>query len=188
MYAPSMWKRFRGVPVVVLVAWNLASCNAVARKAAAPVPEAEQRVGEALKDLYVAASLAAPQSPAQQKVILRMAEKASNGKELLLVMRAAVGVFPAGAGSQEQPAESQARSIVTAKMMDLGTLDQLIEYAMQYTVNPESARPFVQRMFQLGDENSDPRVWYRIRAAAFRLKAGDLERQAQARGDRLAVR
>src|ERR1039457_5364425 len=84
MYAPNMWKRLRGVPVVVLAAWNLASCGAVARKAAAPVPEAEQSVGEALKDLYVAASLAAPQSPAQQKVILRMAEKASNGKELLL--------------------------------------------------------------------------------------------------------
>ena len=80
------------------------------------------------------------------------------------------------------------RSIVTAKMMDLGTLDQLIEYAMQYTVNPESARPFVQRMFQLGDANSDPRLWYRIRAAAFRLKAGDLERLAQAKGDQLAGR
>ena len=188
MYAPNMWKRLRGVPVIVLVAWNLASCDAVARKAAVPVPEGEQFVGEALKDLYVAASLAAPQSPAQQKVILRMAEKASNGKELLLVMRAAVGVFPAGAGSQEQHAESQARSIVTAKMMELGTLDQLIEYAMQYSIDPESAGPFVQRMFQLGDENSDPRVWYRIRAAAFRLKAGDLERQAQARGDQLAGR
>jgi len=186
MYAPSMWKRFRGVPVVVLAAWNLTSCDAVARKAAAPVPEAQQRVSETIKDLYVAASLAAPQSPAQQKVILRMAEKASNGKELLLVMRAAVGVFPAGAGPREQPAESQARSIVTAKMMEFGTLDQLIEYAMQYSVSPESARPFVQRMFQLGDENSDPRLWYRIRAAAFRLKAGDLERQAQARGDQLA--
>jgi hypothetical protein len=182
-----MWKRFRGVPVVVLVAWSLASCSTAAKKAAAPVPEAKQLVGEGLKDLYVAASLAAPQSATQQKVILRMAEKASNGKELLLVMRAAVGVFPAGAGRQEQPA-SQVRSIVTAKMMELGTLDQLIEYAMQYSVDPESARPFVQRMFQLGDENSDPRVWYRIRAAAFRLKAGDLERQAQARGDQLAGR
>ena len=188
MYAPNMWKRFRGVPVVVLVAWNLASCTATARKAAAPVPEAQQLVSEALKDLYVAASLAAPQSPAQQKVILRMAEKASNGKELLLAMRAAVGVFPAGAGSREQHAESQARSIVTAKMMELGTLDQLIEYAMQYSVSPESARPFVQRMLQLGDENSDPRVWYRIGAAAVRLKAVDLERQAQARGDQLAGR
>ena len=186
MYAPNMWKRFRGVPVVVLVAWNLASCTAAARKAAAPVPEAEQLVGQALKDLYVAASLAVPQSPAQQKVILRMAEKASNGKELLLVMRAAVGVFPASAGPQGQSAESQARSIVTAKMMERGALDQLIEYAMQYPVAPESARPFVQRMFQLGDENSDPRLWYRIRAAAFRLKAGDLVRQAQARGDQLA--
>ena len=183
-----MWKRFRGVPVVVLVAWSLASCNTAARNAAAPVPEAEQVVGAGLKELYMAASAAAPQSPAQQKVILRMAEKASNGKELLLTMRAAVGVFPAGTGSQEQRAESQVRSIVTAKMMELGTLDQLIEYATEYSVNPESARPFVQRMFQLGDENSDPRVWYRIRVTAFRLKVGDLVRQAQTRGDQLAGR
>ena len=80
------------------------------------------------------------------------------------------------------------RSIVTAKMMELGTLDQLIEYAMQYPVNPESARPFVERMFQLGAEKSDPRVWYRIRVAASRLKVGDLERQAQTRGDQLAGR
>jgi hypothetical protein len=188
MYAPSMWKRLRGVPVVVLVAWSLASCNAVARKTATPVPEAEQVVDSAMKDLYMAASAVPPQSRAQQKVILRMAEKASNGKELLLVMRAAVGVFPADARSQEQRAESQVRSIVTAKMMKLGTLDQLIEYAKQYPVDAESARPFVQRMFQLGDENSDPRQWHRIRVVASRLKVGDLARQAQGRGDQLAGR
>src|ERR1039457_5660605 len=47
MYAPSMWKRFRGVPVVVLVAWNLASCDLTAKKAAAPVPETEQLVSRA---------------------------------------------------------------------------------------------------------------------------------------------
>jgi hypothetical protein len=117
-----------------------------------------------------------------------MAEKASNGKELLLAMRAAVGVFPSGAGPQDQSAESHVRSIVTAKMMELGTLDQLIEYATEYSVNPESTRPFVERMFQLGNENSDPREWYLIRATAFRLKEVDLGRQAQARGDQLAAR
>ena len=188
MYAPSMWKLFRGAPVLVLVAWNLASCGTAAKKAAVPVPEAEQVVSEALKELYMAASAAAPQSPAQQKVILRMAEKASNGKELLLVMRAAVGVFPADTGWHEQQAESQVSSIVTAKMMKLGTLDQLIEYATQYSVDPGSARPFVQRMFQLGNENVDPREWYLIRVAAFRLKVSDLGRDAQARGDQLAGR
>jgi len=188
MYAPSMWKRFRGAPVVVLVAWNLASCSTAAKKAAAPTPEAEQVVSEALKELYMVASAAAPQSPAQQKAILRMAEKASNGKELLLVMRAAVGVFPADTGWHEQQAESQVSSIVTAKMMKLGTLDQLIEYATQYSVDPGSARPFVQRMFQLGNENVDPREWYLIRVAAFRLKVSDLGRDAQARGDQLAGR
>jgi hypothetical protein len=188
MYAPNMWKCFRGVPVVVMAAWSLASCNTAASNATAPVPEAEQVVGADLKGLYMDASGAPPHSAAQQQVILRMAEKASNGKELMLTMRAAVGVFPAGTGSQEQPAEKQMRSLVTAKMMKLGTLDQLIEYGTQYPVNPESARPFVQRMFQLGGEQSDPRLWYRIRVAAFHLGVGDLERQAQARGDQLAGR
>jgi len=112
-----------------------------------------------------------------------MAEKASNGKELLLTMRAAEGVFPADSDSR-----SRVYTVVTAKMMKLGTLDQLIEYATQYSVNPESTRALVQRMFQLGGEKSDPRVWYRIRLAAFHLKVGDLAQQAQARGDQLAGR
>jgi len=171
-----------------MVVWSLASCSTATRNATAPVPETEQVVSADLKALYMAASGAVPQSVAQQQVILRMAEKASNGKELLLVMRAAAGVFPASSGSREQPAESQMRSIVTAKMMKLGTLDQLIEYTTQYSVNPESARPLVQRMFQLGGEQPDPRVWHRIGVAAFHLKVGDLERQAQTRGDQLAGR
>jgi len=178
-----MWKRFRGVAVVAMAAGTLASCNTAARNAAAPVPEAEQVVGADLKGLYMAASGAAPQSPAQQNVILTMAEKASNGKELLLTMRAAEGVFPADSDSR-----SRVYTVVTAKMMKLGTLDQLIEYATQYSVNPESTRALVQRMFQLGGEKSDPRVWYRIRLAAFHLKVGDLAQQAQARGDQLAGR
>ena len=183
-----MWKCFRGVAVVVMAAWSLASCNRADRNAAAPVPEAKQVVSAELKQLYMAASGAAPQSVAQQQVILRMAGKASNGKELLLVMRAAVGVFPANTESREQRAESQVRSIVTTKMMKLATLDQLIEYATHYSINPESARPFIQRMFQLGGEQADPRVWYQIRLAALHLKVGDLEQQAQARGDQLAGR
>lgn len=170
----------------MMVAWNLASGGTARCHAAGPAPEAEQVVSAAMKKLYMAAAAAPPQSPAQQNVILQMAEKASNGKELLLVMRAAVGTFPASTGAQEHPAESRVVSMVTAKMMELATLDQLIEYATQYSVNPDTARPFVQRMFQLGAENSDPRVWYRIRIAASHLKVGDLERQAQARGDRLA--
>jgi hypothetical protein len=184
MYAPNMWKRFCGASAVVLVACSMASCNTAAKKTAGPVPEAEQVVDPTLKDLYMAASAAAPQSAAQRKVILRMAEKASNGKELLLAMRAAVGVFPANA----EPQERQVRSIVTSKMIELGTLDQLIEYANRYPVDAQSARPFVERMFQLGDENSNPREWYRIRVVALHLKVGDLERQAQARGDQLAGR
>jgi hypothetical protein len=183
-----MWKRFYGTTVVVVFAWCLASCNNTARKAAAPVPETEQEVSAGMKELYMAASLAAPQSPAQQKVMLRMAQKSSNGKELLLTMRAAAGVFPEGNGPQEQGVESQVDSIVTAKLMKIGTLDQLIEYATSYSVNPESARPFVQRMFQLGNEESDPHVWHRIRVAAMRLKVDDMVRQAQLRADQTAGR
>ena len=180
-----MWKHFRGAPVVVLVAWSLASCGPAANHAAAPVPEADQAVSSAMKQMYMTASTAAPQSTAQQNVILRMAQKASSGKELLLVARAAVGVFPAG---PEQPVESQVRSIVTARMLTLGTLNQLMEYAAEYPVDPSSARPFVERMIQLGSEQSDARVWYRIKVAAAHLKVGDLERQAQTRGDQLAGR
>ena len=188
MYAPNMLKGFRGVPIVAMVAWSLASCNSAARNAAVSVPNAEQEISPAMKKLYMAAAATAPQSQAQQKVVLQMAERASNGKELLLVMRAAVGTFPAGSRSQEHPAEGHLRSMVTAKMIQFGTLDQLMEYSTQYSVNPESARRFVQRMFQLGDQDSDPRVWYRIRLAAARLKVDDLQRQAQAKGDQLAGR
>jgi hypothetical protein len=183
-----MWKRFRGMPTIMLAAWSLASCDVSTKKAAYPVPEAEQVVSETMKALYMAASQAAPQSSAQQKVILKMAQEASNGKELLLVMRAAVGVFPADAGPAERQTEHQVQTMVTAKIMELGTLDQLIEYATQYSVDPASARPFVQRMFQLGQQRSDARDWYRIRTAAFHLKVGDLERQAQSKADQLAGR
>jgi hypothetical protein len=180
-----MWKRLRGVPIIILAAWNLASCDVAPRKTANPVPEAEQVVGEAMRELYMAASAVPPHSPAQQKVILKMAEESSNGKELLLAMRAAVGVFPADAASAERRTEKQVQSIATAKMMEFGTLDQLIAYATQYSVDPASARPFVQRMFQLAQQGSEARDWYRIKAAAFHLKLGDLERQAQSRADHL---
>jgi len=180
-----MTVRFRGVPVIVVAAWNLASCNVAPRNADAPAAEAEQVVAEAMKELYIAASAAAPQSAAQQQVILKMAREASNGKELLLTMRASVGVFPAGAGPPERQAENQVQSIVTAKMMELGTLDQLIEYATQYSVDPASARPFVQRMFQLGQQRSEARDWYRIKTAALILKVSDLEQQAKSKADQL---
>jgi hypothetical protein len=178
-----MWKRLRGVPPVVVAALSLASCNSSANKAAAPPAEADQAVSAAMKDLYMAASAAAPQSDAQQKVILRMAQKASNGKELLLAMRAAAGVFPAGGQSQ---IESQVRGAGASKMMQFGTLNQMIEYATEYPVNQADARPYVERMFQLAEGESDPRIWYRIRVAAFHLRVDDLERQAQAKGDELA--
>lgn len=177
--------QFRGVPLLVMAAWMAASCHPAPHKAAAPTPEADQVVSAPMKRLYMAVSAAAPQSAAQQKVVVQMAEQASNGKELLLVMRAAVGVFPAGA---PEKTEGRVRSLVTAKMMQVGTLNQLIDYAENYPFAEENARPFVERMFELGNAQPDPRVWNRIRAAAFHLKVGDLEREAQAKADQLAGR
>lgn len=169
--------------LLVAVACSLVSCRSGAQRAATPVPESEQAIGESMKELYMAASAAAPQSPAQQKVIQRMAERASNGREVMLVMRAAVGVFPAGAAL-----ESQVRATVTAKMMDVATLDQLLDYAAEYPIEPARSRKFVERLFELGERSPEPRVWYRIRAAAFHLNVGDLGQQAQAKGDDLARR
>ena len=116
-----------------------------------------------------------------------MAQKATNGKELLLVMRAAIGVFPSEA-SGEPAVESQVCSTVTAKMMQYATLDQLIDYAKVYPVYGEYTRRFVERLFELGRQTSDARAWYRIRAVAFHLKVSDLAQQAQSRGDQLAPR
>jgi hypothetical protein len=174
-----MWKRLRSALFVAVAACTVASCGAARNQAAAPVPEADQAVSAGIKDLYMAVSAAPPRSAEQQKAVLRMAAKAANGKELFLVMRAASGVFPAGG-------DTQLSAIVAGKMMSVATLGQLIEYATTYPVNPESARPLAERMFQLGANESDARVWYRIRVAAYHLKLEDFERQAQARGDELA--
>jgi hypothetical protein len=138
-----------------------------------------------MKELYMAASVAAPHSPAQQEIILKMAQEASNGKELLLAMRAAVGVFPTEARPAERQTENQVQSIATAKMMKLGTLDQLVQYATQYSVDATVGRAYVRRMFQLAQKRSEARDWYRIKAAAFHLQLGDLGQQAQSRAEEL---
>jgi hypothetical protein len=180
-----MLQGFRGVPFLVMVAWNLVSGHAVAGGQTAPQPETEQVVSTELKKLYMAVAAATPHSAAQQEVIRQMAATASNGKELLLTMRAGIGVFPAAKGSQENPAESRIRAIATAKMMQAGTVEQLIEFATQYSVSADSARPFVQRMMQLGSQNSDPRIWHRIRLVASRLRVPDLEKEALAKAEEL---
>jgi hypothetical protein len=179
-----MWKLVGYAPLALMTAWTLASC-AGGKPDAATQPESEQVVSETLKNLYMACSAATPQSAAQQKIVLQMAEKAENGRELLLVMRAAVGVFPNDAAGQESSAKLHIEALVSAKMMKFATLDQLIEYSTQYPVDSASSRPYVQRMLQLGGENPDPRLWYRIQLAASRLHVGDLAAQAQAKGDQL---
>ena len=178
MYSLSMLKLRARMWLGVASVLVLPSCHTASRVEVA-TPESQQVIGESVKELYRACSAAPPQSHKQQQLVLSMAEKASNGKELLLAMRAGVGVFPNGQ-------KSHICAMVAAKMMRLATLNQLIEYARLYPVNPEDARRFADRMFQLADQNRDPQIWYGIKVAAFHLKVGDLERQAQAKGDELA--
>ena len=187
MYASNM-KSLRSVLLILTATGILAGCHTASRQAAAPVPEADQVISKAMTENYMTVSVAAPHSLEQQKLILRMAHDATNGKELLLVMRAAVGVFPPAAPSGPSTLESQVRSTVTAKMMDFATLGQMIDYAVEYRVDAAQGRKYVERLFELGENNSDARVWYRIRSAASHLNVPDLEQQAQARGDRLASR
>jgi len=179
-------KCFGTVLLIGAVAGILASCHTASRQAAVPTPEREQVISEALKELYMAVSMAPSQSLQQQKLILRMAQKATNGRELLLTMRAAVGVFASNAAAGAQTVESQVRATVTDKMMQLATLDQLIDYAKLYPVDAEHARRLVERMFELGNATTDARVWYRIRSMAFHLKEPDLVEQAQVKADQLA--
>lgn len=133
----------------------------------------------------MAVSAAPPRSPEQQTLILKMARQAANGKELLLVMRAAVGVFPSG---QPSEAEMQVHSLVLPKMLQVATLDQLVEFAGAHPVDAQYSRRLVQRMFDLGNGARDARTWYRIQTAAYHLGVRDMEQQAQENGDRLKAR
>ncbi len=174
-------------PVLLAVAWSLASCSDAGSNTAA-VPESEQVVRTELKTLYMAASAAPPQSAAQQQIILKMAQQASNGKEALLTVQASAGVFPPNGGPQDKARENDVHGIVTDKLMRFGTLEQLIECARHDAVAQSNARQFVQRMFELAGGTQDQAVWYRIRAAAFHLKLGDMVSVAQAKLDQLSAK
>lgn len=177
MYAQCMWKLLRYAPLAI-GAVVLACRSSLQQNTAAATPPAI--ISESVKDLYMACSAARPRSASQQKLLLEMAHEASNGKELLLVMRAAEGVFPAQAAPQEVKAERHLRGMVASKMIKSAGLDELIEYAMKYSINPEDGRPFVQRMLQLAVENPDPRIWSRIQRAAVQWNVTDLALQAEA--------
>ena len=178
MYSQRMGKRRPGTWLGVAVVFVLCSCRTASQEA--PIPESSQVISDSLAQLYMQCSTAPPHSPAQQHLVIVMADKASNGKELLMVMRADLGVFPPG-----DPNETRVRHTVETKMMKVGTLNQLIEYADLYPVNPEDERPFAQHIFVLAGNDQDPGTWYRVKAAEHHLKVGDLEEQAQAKGDQL---
>lgn len=174
-----MWKLRACTWLGAAAALALPSCHTAPKQEVA-IPESQQVISESLKQLYMACSAAPAKSDAQQKLVLNMAEKASNGKELMLAMRAGVGVFPPG-----QSTEHRVRAMVAAKMMRVATLGQLTSYAMLYAVNREDERPFAERIFQLAGQDPDPRIWYRIKVAVHHLNVGDLEQQAQVKADRL---
>jgi len=164
---------------------TLAACHTASRQTSRPMPEEQQVIGERIKELYMKVSMAPARSPQQQKLILSMAGQAANGKELLLVMRAANGVF-AAKGPDGNTLEQSLLPAVTVKMMEVATLEQLIDYAVEYPIGSRQARRLAERIFELGDENRDSRVWHRIKAAAYHLGTHDLERQAQVRAEQLA--
>ena len=175
------------VLLIGAAAWLLAGCHTASRQAAGPLPETEQVVSEELKEMYMAASAAPRQSPEQQRLFLRMAQKAANGKEVLLVMRATQGVYTGSAGAANS-VENQVVSLTTNKIMQCGTLEQLVDYARLYSVDRGHAHAYLQRMFVLGTGSEDPRVWYEIRSVAFRLKEAELEQQALAKATQLSSR
>ena len=181
-----MRKRCCGVPLVLVAALNLSSCQTMWKTT--PIPEAKQVISKELKTLYMDATAAPPQSAVRQNVLQRMAERAANGKELLLVMEAGLGPYPANSGARESRTESQVRSMVTAKMMQMATLDQLVVYAKEYAVYPGSARLLIQRMFQLADGDSEPGTWARISEVASMLGEDDLTQRAEAKTTQVARR
>jgi len=182
-----MWKLAQNIPLALMAASILFSCHTAPREAANP-EESAQTIRDSVKALYMEASAATPHSVAQQKLLLKMAQESLSGAELLLTLRAAVGVFPPGPDAETQRAERQLRAIIADKLIKAGTLDQLIECAMRYPINQQDAQPFVQRIWRLADQVHDARVWDRIRLAAFHLNARDMAQQAQLRIDLLSGR
>ena len=177
MYARDMWTlRYAPLATSLLVLACQPSPQQGTVTGASPA-----LISDSIKEFYMACSAAPPRSPEQQKLLLKMANKASNGKELLLVMRAAEGVFPAVATPPESGRQSHFRGIVTGKMIQLASLDELIEYMMRYSINAEDARPFIQRMLQLAAGSQDPRIWSRIQHGAVQWKLADLALQAEAK-------
>ncbi len=184
LYAPLVRIRIESCVFLAFAGCGMAGRQTALPTAAMPTPEEQQVVGGVAKTLYLAVSRSKPRSSEQQHLVLRMAETAKNGKELLMAMRAGMGVFPPP-GAPGHSLEGQVRSIVTGKMLRMATLDQLADYASRYGVDAADARPVVERMFELGDSASDPQVWLRIRAAAFRFRLSDLERLARERVEQI---
>lgn len=175
------------MPAVAATVMGVISCRTAPPVAsqAAYRPASEQSISPKLKELYMRCSAAPRRSAAQQALVREMAERASNGKELLLTMRASVGVFANESDTEKQPAEVELNSLVAAKMARLADLDQLVEYASQYTVNPADSRAVAQRMLELAGNSADSRTWSRIRRAASHLNLNDVAQQAQGRVEAL---
>jgi len=180
-----MWKLSRDIPLALMATVTLSSCRTTPWEAASP-KESAQAVRDSVKAAYMDVSAVSPHSVAQQKLLLKMAQESTNGAELLLTLRAAVGVFPQGPNAGMQGTERQFRAIIGDKLIKVGTLDQLIECVMRYQINQADGQPFIERMFRLADQVHDARVWDRIRLAALHLNASDMAQQAQLRIDLLS--
>ncbi len=175
-------QQFRFALLTMPMVLALASCQSSPNEKSSG---AQQSISSELQRLYMDCSAAPPQSAQQQSIIRQMADKASSGKELLLVMRAETGVFPANASPGAGRAQREIHSIVAAKMIKAASFDELTDYVVHYPVNKEDARPVVERMFDLASAQSDPAMWQQVARAARVMKVSDLAGQAQAKRETL---
>jgi hypothetical protein len=180
MYSQGMWKLIHGIPLSVVLI-GLTACQHAPEEPGYPnASPASQSISPAVEKLYMAHAAAPQHSAAQRGLVEQMAEKAGNGKELLLTMRVIAAVFPTPGSPEDQAAERRVRALVAEKMVRVATLEQLHEYAMRYAMTPVEGRAVVERMLQLAGNRSDPQTWNMIKRAARSVKADDLAQKAQA--------
>ena len=123
----------------------------------------------------------------QQKLILRMVKTHPTGENCCWRCGPCSACFPLARRRQTEPGEPGACD-GTGQNDSAWHAGPVNRYAVVNPVDPDNAKPYVQRMFQLGNQTADVREWYRIKTVALHLKVDDLEQQAEARAEKLAGR
>ena len=133
MYSQGVWKLIHGIPLSVVLI-GLTACQHAPEEPGYPnASPASQSISPAVEKLYMAHAGAPDHSAVQRGLVEQMAEKAGNGKELLLTMRVIAAVFSTPGSPEDRAAERRVRALV-AEMVRAATLEQLHEYAMRYAI------------------------------------------------------